>query len=82
MIDLTIIECSTSISPFEIARKNNLDRLLRDNKLMKTLFKVEDEILNEFEAGSPFGQMERIEEYYLMYLSRYGIDPRTNKNDK
>ena len=35
-----------------------------------------DEILNEFEAGSPFSNLEKEEEYYRMFLSRYGYDPR------
>jgi len=38
-------------------------------------FKNED-ILNEFEAGSTFKNLEKEEEYYRMFISRYGYDPR------
>jgi len=35
-----------------------------------------EDILNEFEAGSAFRNLEKEEEYYRMFISRYGYDPR------
>ncbi len=35
-----------------------------------------EDILNEFEVGSAFRNLEKEEEYYRMFISRYGYDPR------
>ncbi|MEM7162514.1 MAG: hypothetical protein AAF487_08765 [Bacteroidota bacterium] len=39
----------------------------------------EREILNEFEVGSTFSNLEKEEEYYRMFKHRYGYDPRDSE---